>query len=368
MRASICLFLGVVAGCGGDGRAPALVSLPPDPDALLTLVQDGDGEWREVSAATDGAQVEVDSDRFGHAHVCWQRHPASGEPAVGLHARLMTLDAMALPPPCASLGGSRLDGRVIDGARVYVGQRHVTAVDGRYSIVVSPGRWDVAAVVPDDIGARFLVERDVDLTTDRTIDFGSVQRGVPLFPVTLAVSGGDDGTLTYGGALLASGTRVRFNLSDGGRALLLPTRLVAGGDQRFVGAVAHDAATGTFRTVEHVLVLDDLLGFTLQIPDLLSLELAARRARWAGTWDGVAFEVWSPVEAAPVSVSVEATAAWLAGGVAELPVPAPDRMPGWDPSWGRFATADTLMWSVEVWRGDPDRDLVRVRRASTTIW
>lgn len=366
MRASICLVLGIAGGCG-DGRAPAMVTLPPDPDALLTLVQDGDGEWREVSAAAGGVEVEVESDRFGHAHVCWQRHPASGEPAVGLHARLMTLDVMALPPPCAPLVGSRLEGRVIDGARVHVGARHVTAVDGRFSIEVSPGVWDVAAVIPNDVGARFLVERAVDLTTDRTIELGRT-RGVPLLPVPLAVSGGDDRTLTYGGARLAGGTRVRFNLSDGGRAWLLPPQLVAAGDRSFVGAVAHDTATGTFRTTERVLVLEDLLELTLAIPEPVLLELSAGHARWAGVWDGVAFEVWSPVEAGPLSVSIEATAAWLADGAAQLRIPAPDTMPGWDAAWGEFAAADTLMWSATVWRGDPDGDVVRVRRTSSTVW
>lgn len=367
MRASVCLFLGIAGGCG-DGRAPAMVTLPPDPDALLTLVQDGDGAWRQVSAGADGMQVEVASDRFGHAHVCWQSHPASGEPAVGLQARLMTVDAMALPPPCAPLDAARLDGRVIDDARIYVGSQHVTAVDGRYAIDVAPGVWDVAAVVPNDGGAWLLVERAVDLSADRTLDLGSARRGVPLLPVTLAVEGGDERTLTYGAAVLAGGTRARFNLSDGGLALLLPPPLAVAGDRIIVGAVTHDAASNSFRSVERVLGLEDLLGIPLELPETVLLELTAGRASWAGDWDAVAFEVWSPNDAATaVAVRVEATAAWLADGAAELQVPVPDLMPGWDSSWGRFAPDDTLMWSAVVSRGVAEIDHVLVRRTGTTL-
>jgi len=374
MRASICLVLGISASCG-DGGERSLVMVPADPNALLTLVQDGDGAWQPATADPDGTiRVAVGSERFGHARACWQRQPATGEIAVGLEVHLMTLDAMALPPPCAPARPTRLDGRVTQGVttRVFAGARRVTAKDGAYALEIdAPGVRDVAALVQDPVGARILIERGVDLGVDRTLDLDVARRGVALLPATLVVTGADD-VLTYGAAYLAGGTALRLNLGDPQeprRALVVPSQLLVAGDRLVVGAVAHDATTGVYRTGQRALGIEDARwAIAVGVPGPAELVVVDGRARWTGVWDEVTVEAWSPAGADGGAVRIVASAAWLADGATELGVPDPATLPGWDPSWGRFTRDQPLMWRVTAASGEPDGDLAQVRRTSDLTW
>lgn len=370
MRTSMCVVAGMLGGCADEGERTRITT-PSDPAALATYLLDGDGTWRPVGPG-GSAEIEL-GDRAGYAHACREWHPASGELAVRFEGWLVGRHETLTPRRCPD-GTVRLAGSVSQGdlSKIFVGERRVTARDGAYSIEVeNVANQEVVAVVHDGDDVRALIARGVELRADRRLDLDAAGRGVRLAAVTLTLDGAADGALGYGGVALARGTTVGFNLGAPeapARALLLPAHALADGDRLLVGAVAHDASTGMFRSAQRVLSPEDARGaIAVEVPGPAEVEVMGGRARWTGAWDGVEAEAWSPAGAGLAHVRIVASAAALDVDPT-LALPDPADMAGWDPGWGGFSPGAEVMWSVAAWTGARDGDHAQVRASGTTRW
>jgi hypothetical protein len=374
MTATMVAMVAAMIGCGGSGGPSddtgddtgddAVEIVITTEDSVLLAGQDGDGAWQALTVDENGeARMQVTSDRFGVTSLC-----AVTFQSLSLQRSLThfltpdeATDGVRLPCGTVSVDAVLVSGTTSPGASVWIASRQADVEEtGAYSLFVSPGTYDVFAVLPGDPG-QVLVTREVVIDDDLTLDLPVATEGVDLLRVTPNVITATDAYEVYADLNTVRDEYVSFGY--GGISVGVPPQsILLPSDRPAIGAFAGQCT----RQVP-------LPGGTpeLQIPSQTTATIDGVRVEWTADptidWEGVTLHLSA---VGPMSAGVSATAAYLdaAGGASSFRLVDPETLPGWDAGMPRFVGGDELRWSLSVWRGVYDADYTTCGASGQLIW
>ncbi len=239
---------------------------------------------------------------------------------------------------------------------------------------VPAGTWDLG-VIAQAFGADprqlLTIERNVELRGGGgTLTVEPLARAsdlLPMSPVTIEVDGTDDEVLVHVVLGLESGTRVPLGeaVANDPTRRMIPAPGVLRGDDRLLMRVSSTLYDSSSTRSHQRPIADGAQPGTFRLPAHADASFDLDGARWNGDWDTARVFLGYSSAAMPPTMHVTqvetiATRDWreLAGVGDSLPRLDPTMLPDWDPSWAPPPT--WLGWSLELWRGDPDDEMLKV--------
>jgi hypothetical protein len=364
MKQVMWFGVALAAGCGNGGSGGLSVEVSA-PEAALAAYQDGDGAWIALPLDAAGTgRFTSEAGFYGVTVFCPDRELSGGTIFGSRMQTRYDTGAKTIASGCTigQLDTVEVTGLTAPDAEVWFDGSPVVADEtGTYRTFATAGTRDVFAIVRGE-PSLVLVERDVDLTADRTLDLPVLTDGVAMTTITPVTSGADE-PLLIADLNTADDDWV---LLDESRTTLavLPPELLAPGDRMTVSA----RASNCFAQMP----ADDP---TLVIP----AEMDATVNRFAATfaidptivWEGVQARLRPEVPGLGRTMSVSASAEWLveSGALDTIPFVDATTIPGWTPELaGDFGSGNAVSANVNAFRGDFDGEMAGCNVISTFSW
>ena len=338
-RTAVLATLGLAA-CGSDaGTEPYTLTISGSP-VMYAAAQDGDGAWQQLTLDASGhATFEVTRGYHGVVAACLR----------GYLSAWFDADGDQPWQPCgngAPATVAQVSGAVIPATAVVFMQNDLwPTTDGTYRVASTTGRRDLIATTD----GRALIQRDLQLDADRTIDLDVDTDGFALTTLAPTVTGNGATPFTaYTEILTANGTYVRTSETA---FAVVPSAQRVTGDRVVIGAAMVDGDRSEIVQREVTAEVAPALTFE----PLPALQVDRTSARWGDGWDFIGLSYF-PSLSAGTRVHAMATGAWLAAsGATALPV-LDATLPGLDPTWTWAAAGTTVRFLTWAGIGDISGD------------
>lgn len=332
-----------------DGR-PATVALTiHGKGAKLLAVREDGGAWQAQTVPADGlVHVEIANGPYEVAMVCdqpdffdvglMQLAPSDG---VDVQAYCTPDATVEVTPPIDSITA--------------VGP-YVTRTGSPLKVV--PGTYDVVSIDRSTTPPRMVIQRDVAITADTTLDL-DFAAGLAMRPITVTAPAEDPLDIDVSTSLTTvKGATVRLGIIDE-KAWVAPASALVAGDLQRARVDVYPADPSGDRAASRVVgATDDNIAITLptdytsataswnngpsftwQAPGTWqTVEVYAGDTDFLHLWDATVFEGWTAAKGAPTAIATPDLTA----------------LPGWQASWNT-PTATGLSWGISLFAEDADQ-------------